>query len=270
LLVLLAALAGSILFVRQVFFAKEKTAYITADAVRMDIEEKVLASGTLNAFKTVDVGVQVSGQLKKLHVELGDKVRKGDLLAEIDPVLQMNSLKEAEAQVDNLKAQKSSKQALLKQYDLAYQRQNRMVDRDAAARADLESARAQVESTRADIASLGAQISKARIAVDSANANLGYTRIVAPMDGVVISIVTEEGQTVVSAQTATTILTLANLDTMTVKAEISEADILRVKPGQKVYFTTLGDSEPARLSRNMTNGGKTSTIPCWTRSLNGR
>jgi macrolide-specific efflux system membrane fusion protein len=243
LLIVAAVLAGSALFVRQVFFAGEKTAYITAAAVRMDIEEKVLASGTLNAFKTVEVGAQVSGQLKKLHVNLGDKVRKGDLLAEIDPVLQMNSLKDAEAQVENLKAQKRSKQALLKQYEPAYQRQSRMVARDAAARADLESARAQLDSTRADIASLDAQIRKARIAVDSANANLGYTRIVAPMDGVVISIVTEEGQTVVSAQTATTILKLANLETMTVKAEISEADIMRVKPGQKVYFTTLGDAD---------------------------
>lgn len=243
LLTLVAALTGSTLFVRQAFFAKEKTAYITASAARMDIEEKVLASGRLNAFKTVEVGAQVSGQLKKLHVALGEQVRKGDLLAEIDPVLQVNALKEAEAQVDNLKAQKRSKQALLNQYDLAYQRQKQLVAGDAAARADLESARAQLESTRSDIASVEAQIRKARIAVDSANANLGYTRIVAPMDGVVISIVTEEGQTVVSAQTATTILKLANLDTMTVKAEISEADIMRVKPGQKVYFTTLGDGD---------------------------
>jgi macrolide-specific efflux system membrane fusion protein len=271
LLIVVAVLTGSLLFVRQAFFAKEKTSYITADAVRMDIEEKVLASGTLNAFKTVEVGAQVSGQLKKLHVDLGDKVRKGDLLAEIDPVLQMNSLKEAEAQVESLKAQKRSKEALLKQYELAYQRQNRMVARDAAARADLESALAQLESTRSDIASLEAQIRKARIAVDSANANLGYTRIVAPMDGVVISIVTEEGQTVVSAQTATTILKLAKLDTMTVKAEISEADIMRVKPGQKVYFTTLGDSDTRHygIVRATEPGPKSSTSASGTTSSTG-
>jgi macrolide-specific efflux system membrane fusion protein len=268
LLVALAALTGSALFVRQVFFAKEKTAYITADAVIMDIEEKVLASGTLNAFKTVEVGAQVSGQLKKLHVSLGDQVRKGDLLAEIDPVLQMNALKEAEAQVDNLKAQKRSKQALLNQYELAYQRQKQLVAGDAAARADLENARAQVESTRSDIAALEAQIRKARIAVDSANANLGYTRIIAPMDGVVISIVTEEGQTVVSSQAATTILKLANLDTMTVKAEISEADIMRVKPGQKVYFTTLGDGDTRHYGRLRTTepGPKSSSSTTGTTS----
>lgn len=231
------------LLVKYYFFAKDKITYITASAGKMDIEENVLASGTLNAFKTVAVGAQVSGQLKKLHVALGDQVRKGQLLAEIDPVIQLNTLKDAEAQVENLKAQKLSKQALLKQYELAWKRQKKMVEHDAASHADLESAQAQLDSTRADIASLNAQIKKAKIAVDTARANYGYTRIVAPMDGVVISIVTEEGQTVVSAQTATTILKLADLGTITVKAKISEADVIRVRPGQPVYFTTLGDSD---------------------------
>ena len=236
-------LFGAGLLVRHYFFAKDKVTYITANAGRMDIEESVLASGTLNALKTVEVGAQVSGQLKKLHAALGNQVKKGQLLAEIDPVLQLNTLKDAEAQVKNLKAQKRSKQALLKQYELAYKRQKQMVDQDAAPRADMESAKAQLDSTHADIASLDAQIDKAKIAVDTAKANYGYTRIVAPMDGVVISIITEEGQTVVSAQTATTILKLADVGTITVKAKISEADVGRVKPGQTVYFTTLGDSD---------------------------
>lgn len=231
------------LLVKHYFFAKDKITYITANAGRMDIEENVLASGTLNAFKTVEVGAQVSGQLKKLHVALGDQVKKGQLLAEIDPVIQLNTLRDAEAQVENLKAQKLSKQALLKQYELACKRQKQMFKQDAAPLADLESAQAQFDSTTADIASLDAQIKKAKIAVDTARANYGYTRIVAPMDGVVISIVTEEGQTVVSAQTATTILKLADLGTITVKAKISEADVIRVRPGLPVYFTTLGDSD---------------------------
>jgi macrolide-specific efflux system membrane fusion protein len=232
-----------------IFFGGDKTVYITANAARMDIEESVLASGTLKAFKTVAVGAQVSGQLKTLHVALGDKVKKGQLLAEIDPVLQQNTLKDAEAQVDNLRAQKRSRQALLKEYDLAYQRQSRMVAEDAASRADMESAQALLESTRHDISALDAQIRKAVIAVDTARANLGYTRISAPMDGVVISIDTEEGQTVVSTQSATTILTLANLDTITVRAKISEADITRVKPGLTAYFTLLGDADTRYYSK---------------------
>lgn len=225
------------------FFAPQKTTYITAPAARLDLEESVLATGILKAFKTVAVGAQVNGQLKTLHVALGDKVKKGQLLAEIDPVLPQNTLKDAEAQVDNLQAQKRSKQAVLKQYELAYQRQSQMNAKDAGSRADLESAQAQLESTRHDIVALEAQIKKAVIAVDTARANLGYTRIHAPIDGTVISIDTEEGQTVVSNQAATTILTLATLDTMTVKAKISEADVPRVKPGLPTYFTLLGDSE---------------------------
>ena len=231
------------------FFTKEAPSYITATASRMDIEERVLASGTLNALKTVDVGAQVSGQLKKLHVALGDQVHKGQLLAEIDPVLQANALRDAQATLENVRAQKLSKQALLQQYALAFRRQSELIAQDAIAHADLESAQAQLDGTRADLAALDAQISKAIIAVDSAKANLDYTQIVAPMDGVVLTIATEEGQTVVSTQSATTILTLADLTTITVKAKISEADVMRVKPGLAAYFTLLGDADTRYVSK---------------------
>lgn len=225
------------------FFNKEPVSYITAEVRPIDLEESVLAHGSLQAIKTVAVGAQVSGQLKKLHVALGDRVQKGDLLAEIDPILQQNSLRDAEAALENVLAQKKAKQALLIKYQAEYQRQKQMIAAEASSRANLESASAQQESTRAEIAALTAQIKQAKISIDTARANLGYTRITAPMSGVVLAIVTEEGQTVVSAQTATTILKLANLDTMTVKAEISEADVTKVKPGQKVYFTILGDPD---------------------------
>ncbi|MRR33825.1 macrolide transporter subunit MacA [bacterium] len=224
-------------------FAGEAPAYITAKVTRMDMEESILASGAMEALKTVDVGAQVSGQLKKMYVKLGDEVKKGRLLAVIDPELQQNSLKEAEASLESVRAQIRAKQALLRQYDLAFQRQKELAAQDAASRADLESAQAQFDTARADLAALEAQLRKAKVAVETAKANLDYTRIVAPMDGVVIGIVTEEGQTVNSAQAAPTILKLANLDTMTVKAEISEADVIKVKPGRKVYFTILGDPD---------------------------
>ncbi|MBW4056195.1 MAG: macrolide transporter subunit MacA [Proteobacteria bacterium] len=247
--ILVCILAGAGMLIKHYFFATKKITYITASASKMDLEESVLATGALQAFKTVAVGAQVSGQLKTLHVALGDKVKKGELLAEIDPVLQQNTLKDSAAQVENLQAQKRSKQALLKEYALAYKRQKLMVAGDAASRADLESAQALLESTRQDISSLDAQIKRAGIAVNTAQANLGYTRISAPMNGVVISIETEEGQTVVSTQSATTILTLADLDTITVKAKISEADITRVKPGLTAYFTLLGDADTRYYSR---------------------
>jgi len=271
-LVVALVILGAGALVKHFFFTKEKVTYVTASAARMDIEESVLASGILKAFKTVAVGAQVSGQLKTLHVALGDKVRKGQLLAEIDSVTQLNSLKDAEAQVENLRAQKRSSQALLQQYTLAYRRQSQMALKDAASQADLESAQASLDSTRHTIASLDAQITKAIIAVDTAKANLGYTQISAPMDGVVISIDTEEGQTVVSTQSATTIITLATLDTITVKAKISEADVMRVKPGLTTYFTLLGDADtryysklraiepgPVSSSTSSTSGSSTSS-----------
>lgn len=215
----------------------------TTPVTREDIEETVLATGTLSPFKTVEVGAQVSGQLKRLHVELGDEVKKGQLLAEIDPVLAENSLKEAAAEQENLRAQVEAKQVLLKQYRLAFKRQQQMSVQDATSRADLEHAEAQFMSSQAELRALQSQFKKAAITVDTAKANLGYTRISAPMDGVVISIAAEEGQTLVSAQSVSTILTIGNLDRMTVKPEISEADVVRVAAGQTVYFTILGEPD---------------------------
>ena len=209
----------------------------------MNLQETVLATGTLHAYKTVEVGAQVSGQLEKLHVELGNRVQKGDLLAEIDPVLQENALKEALAEQDNVNAQIKSQTVLLEQYRKEYRRQETLIGDQATSEADFDTARAQFESTQAELAALQAQLKKAVIAVDSARANLGYTKISAPMDGVVISIESDEGQTLVSAQVASTILTLADIGKMTVKAEISEADVTRVKSGQEVYFTTLGEPD---------------------------
>ena len=217
--------------------------FMTVPVTRQDIAETVLATGTLDGRKKVSVGAQASGQLNKLHVALGESVKKGQLLAEIDPELQQDDLRDAEAALKNVTAQLTAKRALLKKHQLALTRQRAMRREDASAQADLESAEADLAQTRAEIESLEAQVAQARIKVNTARTNLGYTRILAPMDGVVIAIVTEEGQTVVSSQSAPTILKLADLDTMTVKAEISEADVIRVQPGQATRFTILGDPD---------------------------
>ena len=236
--IVLLALAGGGYW----YFTRPKATLpvITTMPQRLDLEDSVLASGTITAFNTVKVGARASGQLQRLHVKLGDRVSKGQLLAEIDPLLQKNSLKDAQAGLLNVQAQKKAKEALLRQYKLAFTREQRMHSQDASAGSNLEIAQAQLESTKAELDALEAQIVQARVAVDTATVNLGYTRISAPIDGVVVSIETEEGQTVIAAQTVPTILTLAQLDTVTVKAEISEADVMRVQPGLPVYCTTLG------------------------------
>ncbi|NTZ04313.1 macrolide transporter subunit MacA [Burkholderia metallica] len=217
--------------------------YLSAPVTRGDLENAVLATGALQAFRQVDVGAQVSGQLKTLKVKLGDKVTKGQWLAEIDPVISENALRQARASEESLRAQQQSTAAQLTQAELAFRRQQAMLPDDATSRESFEAAKATLDVQRATLASLAAQIRSARIQIETAQANLGYTRIVAPIDGEVVAIVTQEGQTVIAQQQAPVILKLANLDTMTVKAQVSEADVIRVNAGQTAYFTSLGEPD---------------------------
>ncbi|APW40248.1 efflux transporter periplasmic adaptor subunit [Rhodoferax koreense] len=239
-LILAAVLAVGIA-VKLVFFPKaEKPNFITAAAAPADLEQAVLATGTLQAFKQVSVGSQVSGQVKSLKVALGDKVTKGQLVAEIDSLTQANNLRNTQAALANVQAQLLAKQAALKQNELTFKREQEMLASDASSRATFEAAEAALNTARADVNATQAQIAQAKIAADTAQINLGYTKILAPMDGVVVALVAQEGQTVNANQSTPTIIKLATLDTITVKAQISEADVVRVKPGQKVYFTILG------------------------------
>lgn len=234
-------LAGLGVAVKLIFFPADKApAYVTATAVLADLEQSVLATGTLQAFKQVSVGAQASGQVRSLKVALGDSVKQGQLIAEIDSMKQQNDLRNTQASLQSAQAQLASRQARLKQAELTYQRQQELLAADAISRQSFEEAEATLNTGRADIRSSDAQIAQAKIAADTAQVNLGYTRILAPMDGVVVAIVTQEGQTVNANQSAPTIIKLALLDTLTIKAQISEADVVRVKPGQKAYFTILG------------------------------
>lgn len=216
---------------------------VTATALRGDIEDTVLASGTLEAFREVSVGAQVSGQLKSLKVRLGDKVKKDQLIAEIDSLPQRNALRDKESASRTVRAQRAAKQAALRQAELEFKRQKTMLEQDATSRAAFEAAEAEFDTRQAELAALDAQIAQADVAVDTARLNVGYTQLTAPIDGTVVAIVTQEGQTVSAGLQAPTILKLANTGTMTVKAQISEADVPRVREGQKVWFTILGDPE---------------------------
>lgn len=242
--VLLAAAAAlAVLAVKLSFFGSDGPPPTTMGVVTADIEDVVLASGTLEASKLVSIGAQVSGQIKSLKVALGDQVTKGQLIAEIDSLTQQNALREANAALENMRAQRRAKDAGLKQSALAFERQKRMLAQDATAKADYETAEAALNTAKADIAALSAQIDQAAVAVDTAKVALNYTRISAPMDGTVVALSVQEGQTVNAAQSAPTIIMLAQLDSMTIKAQISEADVTRVRPDQKVYFTILGEPD---------------------------
>lgn len=217
--------------------------YLTAMVERTDIENAVLASGTLQGVKQVDVGAQVSGQLKSLKVKLGDKVQKGQWLAEIDPMLAQNSLRQALVNEENLVAKRQATAAQLKDAKATYDRYRKLQPDDAISKQEYETAESNYRVEEANLLSLNAQIKDARIQVETARVNLAYTHIVAPIDGYVVGIVTQEGQTVIAEQLAPVLLKLADLDTMTVKAQVSEADVIHIVPGQEVYFTILGESE---------------------------
>ena len=217
--------------------------YITVPVRVSDIEDTVLASGTFEAVQQVSVGAQVSGRVIALHVALNDRVNAGQLVAEIDSLTQQNNLKNAEAALTVAEAKLVAEQANLAQARLTYERQQRLRRSDASSQAEFEAAEASYKAIQANIGALQAQIDQAKIDVDTARVNLGYTQITSPMDGTVVAIVTKEGQTVNAMQSAPTIIKVANLDVMTVKAEISEADVTRVQPGQRVYFTILGEPD---------------------------
>lgn len=221
-----------------------------------DIEKVVLVTGILKPAVQVNVGAQVNGQLRKLYVRQGERVKKGQLLAEIDPTLQESELRNSKAQLASARAQKLSAQATLLRYRQELDRQ-RMMQRDGSGvRSEFEQARSQYAVQVQQIEVSEAQIAQAEMAVKTAQANLSYTRIVAPVDGEVLGVVTREGQTIVSSQTAPTILVLADLDTMQVQTRISEADVQKIHPGQplsfyvianpdKRYASTMGYVQPA-------------------------
>ncbi|MNJ22994.1 Macrolide export protein MacA [compost metagenome] len=211
----------------------------TVSVTRNDIESSVTALGTLQPRRYVDVGAQASGQIRKLHVEVGDQVKAGQLLVEIDPSTQQARLDAGRFSIDNLKAQLTEQQA---QYQLAeqqYKRQRNLAAGGATREEDVQSAQAQLKVTQARIDMYRAQIRQAQASLRSDEAELGYTRIYAPMSGTVVAVDAREGQTLNAQQQTPLILRIAKLSPMTVWAQVSEADIGHVKPGMAAYFTTL-------------------------------
>ncbi|MGJ3354969.1 efflux RND transporter periplasmic adaptor subunit [Providencia sp. Je.9.19] len=210
---------------------------------RGDIEKIVMVTGILKPSVQVNVGAQVNGQIKKLFVQQGDKIVKGQLLAEIDPTIQQSELKNATAQLLSTQAQKRAAEATLMQYIKAYKRQVMMQRDGSGIRSEYEQAQAQYEAQLQQVNVNDAMIIQSEMAVQTAQANLNFTRIVAPISGEVLGIVANEGQTIVSSQTAPTILVLANLDKMQIQTRISEADIQKIHSGQSLTFHVIANPE---------------------------
>lgn len=215
---------------------------LTAKVLKANIENLVTATGTINPKDYVDVGAQVSGQLKVLHVELGDVVKKGDLLAQIDVTVFKAKVDQSKAQLKYQEAQLKEKMAQYELSQIVHTRQEKLYENNATSLEDLQNAKLSLQSSLAQIEMLKAQIEQSKSSIQADEANLEYTRIYAPMDGTVVSISAKQGQTLNANQSAPVILQIADLSTMTVKAEVSEADITKLKNNTSVYFKTLGNN----------------------------
>lgn len=281
----LVVLALSILLYNKFKPKEEAPNYITTPAKTGDIERNVMASGKVKALNTVDVGAQVSGEVTRLYVDVGDEVKKGDLIAQIDQVTQKNTLSNQQATLEqgraglqsaqaeyfsrkagleSAQADLASREADLKQAISDYDRLRPLLAQDAISQQEVQTAKTNVDKARASVAAAKAAIKTAQAAVVTAQANiasneadirkaetnlstastdLGYTTIRAPIDGTVVAVVTEQGTTVNANQAAPTIVTLADLSTVRINAQISEADVINVKAGMPVYFNTIGNPD---------------------------
>lgn len=240
---ILATLSVLLIIAAAVYFMGKSDStpeHNTVAVSRGDIENLVTATGSLQPRNYVDVGAQVSGQLKTLHVSVGDKVKEGDLLAEIDATLYIAKVDATRAHLRNQNALLTDRQAQLELAQSNYQRTKSLVAEDAASVEDLERETASLQSAKAQITALRAQIEQTASGLREEEANLAFARIYAPMDGTVVSINARQGQTLNASQSAPIILRLADLSVMTVEAQVSEADISKLYVDMPVYFTIFG------------------------------
>ncbi len=243
-LLVLLLLAGAAVWYFMRSGSGSDVAYLTEPVRKGSIVRIVNAAGELGAVELVTVGAQVGGQITRLHVTVGQKVEKGDLIAEIDSVPQLNQLETDKARLESYEAQLTAKKVNLRIAQTQYDRENRLRSRDAASRESLEDARNALALAKAEVAELESLIRQTRISVNTDEVNLGYTRITSPLDGTVMSVPVDEGQTVNANQTTPTIAQIADLTRLENNIEISEGDVTSVRPGMAFTYTIL--SEPDR------------------------
>ena len=245
LIILLILGVGGYFAYDKFFKAKdEKVEFITKKAKKGSFSKKVDATGEIFATELVDVGAQVSGQIKKLYVKLGDQVKKGDMIASIDSSTQQNSIDNKEAQLAIYKAQLESAKVALNIAKTQFDRENALFSKNATSKQEFESAKNTYSANSAKIKELEAQIKQTNIELSTAKINLGYTKITAPRDGTVVSVQVEEGQTVNANQTTPTIVNIADLSHVKMKMQIAEGDITKIKVGTPVEYSIL--SEPTK------------------------
>lgn len=220
----------------------------TTKTIKGDIENVVTATGNVTPKSYVEIGSQVSGQVMKIHVEVGDKVKVGDLLAEIDRTVLLTRVESSEADLKYQQAQLKDRQSTLKLAQITYNRQKELLTNNATSLESYQNAEASLLSAEANIDMIKAQIEQTQSTLKENQANLEYTLIYATMNGTVTSVAVKVGQTLNANQNTPTILTISDLNTVTVEASVSEADISKLRQGMDVYFKTLGSTKVWRTT----------------------
>lgn len=221
---------------------KNSVTYMTEKARIGNIRHAVEATGEISAVNLVTVGAQVGGQIKKLHVVLGQEVKQGQMIAEIDSTTQENLLRTDKLRLESYKSQLAARKTALEVAKRAYERERKLIQTDATSKENLDNARDAYAIAKANVDETTSLIKQTQLAINTDETNLGYTKIRAPLDGTVVSVPVEEGQTVNANQTTPTIIKIANLNDMEIDIQISEGDITKVKQGMPVDYTIL--SEP--------------------------
>ncbi|KQW68590.1 efflux RND transporter periplasmic adaptor subunit [Methylibium sp. Root1272] len=241
LLALLLIIGGGYMVWRLVYGQPSlREQYQFATVQRADIQDLVTATGTVQPRDYVDVGAQVSGQLKRLHVEVGSIVKAGDLLAEIDPTVLTATVDARRAGLRNQRATLAERESQYALAQLLLSRQRNLMKDDATTTESLQQAEATSRAAKAQIDAIKATIEQTESTLRADEANLNYAKIYAPLAGTVVSVTARQGQTLNANQSAPTILRIADLSTMTVQTQVSEADVSKLRQDMTVYFTTLG------------------------------
>ncbi len=223
-LALVAMPPTGVLWVRHRADGGATPSYRLGKVERGSLSSTVSATGTLHAVRTVEVGTQVSGQISALNVDFNSHVKKGQLIARIDPILQQQAVQDAEAGV-------ARATALVTQTHLEYERSLKLHEQQIATDAEFNVAQSNYAVAKANLTS-------ALISLDKAKQNLSYTNIYSPIDGVVVERAMDVGQTVAASLSAPKLFVIANdLSRMQILASIDESDIGKIKPGQAVTFT---------------------------------
>lgn len=226
-----------------VFNKSDEVHYITVPVSRSNISQDVSATGEVAPIQLVTVGSQVSGQIETLYVKLGQTIKKGDLIAQIDSTTQQNTYDTEQARLESYQAQFEAAEVKLVVAKSQYDREAALYAKKASSKASLDEAQSTYATAKSNVVELKSLVLQTQISLNTAKVNLGYTKILSPLDGTVVSVPVEEGQTVNSAMSTPTIVQIADLSEMKILMEISEGDINKIKPGMVVTYSVLSSPD---------------------------